>query len=45
MEYWVYWNEIHFYMDDIDQKIKSEHHPLFIPTIPSFHHSIIPLVI
>jgi hypothetical protein len=33
-----------FYIDDIDQKLKSEHHPLFIPNIPFFHLSIIPIV-
>jgi hypothetical protein len=35
---------IYFYIDCTDQKIKSDHHPLFIPNIPFFHHSIIPLV-
>jgi hypothetical protein len=30
-------------MDDTDQKLKSGHHPLFIPNIPFFQHSIIPL--
>jgi hypothetical protein len=27
-----------------DQKLKLENHPLLIPNIPFFHHSIIPLV-
>jgi hypothetical protein len=45
LEYWIWRNEIYFYIDDIDQKLKSEHHPLFIPNIPFFHDSIIPLVI
>ena len=43
LEYWVWRIEIYFYMDDTDQKLKSGHHPLFIPIIPFFHHSIIPL--
>jgi hypothetical protein len=41
LEYWVWRNEIYFYIKDIDQKLKSEHHPLFIPNISFFHHSII----
>jgi hypothetical protein len=45
LEYWVWWNEIYFYIDDSDQKLTSEHHPLYILNIPFFHHSIIPLVI
>jgi len=45
LEYWVWRNEIYFYIDDADQKLKLGHHPLFIPNIPFFHHSIIPLVI
>jgi len=45
LEYWVWRNESYFYMDDTDQKLKSGHHPLLIPNIPIFHHSIIPLVI
>jgi hypothetical protein len=40
LEYWVWRNEIYFYKDVIDQKLKSEHHPLFIPNIPFFHYSI-----
>jgi hypothetical protein len=44
LEYWVWRNEIYFYLDDYDQKLKSGHHPLFIPNIPYIHHSIIPLV-
>jgi hypothetical protein len=41
MEYWNtevprLRNEIYFYMDDTDQKIKSGHHPLLIPNIPIF---------
>jgi len=42
LEYWIWRNEIYFYIDDIDQKLKSEHHPLFIPNIPFFHHSNFP---
>jgi hypothetical protein len=50
MEYWnvgilkirVWLNEIYFYMEGMDQKIKSDHHPFLIPNIPFFHHSIIP---
>jgi len=34
-----------FYMDGADPKIQSDPHPLLIPNIPFFHHSIIPLVI
>ena len=45
LEYWVWRIEIYFFMDDTDQKLKSGRHPLFIPIIPFFHHSIIPLVI
>jgi hypothetical protein len=41
----VWRNEIYFYLDGTDQKIKSDHHPLLIPNIPFFHHSIIPWVI
>jgi hypothetical protein len=45
-----YWNdgilgladEVYFYIDDTDQKLKSGHHPIIIPNIPFFHHSIIP---
>jgi hypothetical protein len=43
LEYWVWRNEIYFYIDDTHQKLKSGHHPLFIPNIPFFHHSIIPI--
>jgi hypothetical protein len=28
--------EVYFYIDDTDLKLKSGHHPLFIPDIPSF---------
>jgi hypothetical protein len=42
LEYWIWRIEIYFYMDDTDQKLKSGHHPLFIPIIPFFHYSIIP---
>jgi hypothetical protein len=35
-ENWVWRNEIYFYMDDTDQKLKSGHHPLFIPNIPIY---------
>ena len=45
LEYWVWRNAIYFYVDNTDQKLKSDHHPLFIPNIPIFQHSIIPLVI
>jgi len=45
LEDWVWRNEICFYMDGTDQKIKSDHHPFLIPNIPFFHHSTIPLVI
>jgi len=42
LEYWVWRNEIYFYIADIDQKLKSDHHhhPPFILNIPFFHHSI-----
>ena len=36
-EYWVWRNEIYFYIDGTDQKLKSRHHPLLIPNIPLFH--------
>ena len=39
LEYWVLRTEIYFYMDDTDQKLKSGHHPLFIPL---FHFSTMP---
>jgi hypothetical protein len=42
MEYWVWRNKICFYLAGASQKIKSDHHPLLIPNIPLFHHSIIP---
>jgi hypothetical protein len=45
LEYWVWWNEIYFYIDGTEQKLISDHHPLFTPNIPIFHHSIIPWVI
>ncbi len=44
-EYWVWRIEIYSYLDAIDQKLKSGHHPLLIPNIPLFQHSIIPMVI
>jgi hypothetical protein len=28
LEYWVWRNEIYFYVDNTDQKLKSGHHPL-----------------
>jgi hypothetical protein len=34
-----------FLYDDTDQQLKSGHHPLLIPNIPYFHHSIISLFI
>jgi hypothetical protein len=43
LEYWVWLNEIYFYMEGMDQKIKSDHHPFLIPNIPFFQYSIIPL--
>jgi len=30
--------------DDTDQISKTGYHPLFLPIIPFFHHSIIPLI-
>jgi len=42
LEYWVWLNEIYFYLDGPHRKLKSGHHPLFIPNIPLFHHSIFP---
>jgi hypothetical protein len=42
LECWVWRIEAYFYMDDTDQKLKSDRHPLFIPIIPFFQHSIIP---
>jgi hypothetical protein len=44
LEYGVWRNEIYFYLYSPHQKLKSGHHPLFIPNIPFFHHSIIPSV-
>ena len=44
LEYWVWRNEIYYYLDGNIQKIKSDYHPLMIPNIPFFHHSIIPWV-
>jgi len=38
-------NEIESYAVFADQKLKSVYHPLFIPNIPFFQHSIIPLAI
>jgi len=43
LEYWVWRNEIYFHIDGACQKIKSGNHPLFMPNIPFFHHSIIPI--
>jgi hypothetical protein len=48
-----YWNcgllgvaeEIYLNMVTTDKKLKSGHHPLFIPNIPYFHHAIFPLII
>jgi hypothetical protein len=40
LEYWVWLNEIYFYMEGMDQKIKSDHHPFLIPNIPLFHYSV-----
>ncbi len=37
LEYWVGWNEIYLIKIVRIKKLKSEHHPLFIPNIPSFH--------
>jgi len=34
LEYWVWRNEIGFYMDDTNQKMKSDQQPLVIPNIP-----------
>ena len=45
LEYWVWRNDIYFYMEDTDQELKSGYHPFFIPNIPIFQHSIIPLII
>jgi len=45
LEYWVWRNEINFYMDDTDQKLKPGHHPPLFPHIPFFQYSIIPLII
>ena len=40
MEYWVWRIEIYFYyINDIDQKLKSGHHPLLTPNIPFFQFS------
>jgi hypothetical protein len=33
------------YMYVTDKKINSDQHPLFMPNIPFFHHSIIPWAI
>jgi len=33
-----------FHMDGTDKKIKSDYHPLLIPNIPLFQHSIVPWV-
>jgi hypothetical protein len=40
LEYWVWRNEIYFYIVELDQRLKLDHHPIFIPNIPFFHHSI-----
>jgi hypothetical protein len=42
LEYWVWRNGIYFYLDGPQQNLKSGQHPLFIPNIPFFQHSIIP---
>jgi hypothetical protein len=42
--YWVWWNEIYFYKAGTDQSLKSEQHPVFMPNIPLFYHSSIPMV-
>jgi hypothetical protein len=42
LDYWVLRNEICFYMDGADQKIKLDHHPFLIPNFPFFHYSNIP---
>jgi hypothetical protein len=39
LEYWVWRIEIYFYINDIDQKLKSGHHPLLTPNIPFFQFS------
>jgi len=44
LEYWVWRNEIYFNLAGPHRKLKSAHRPLFIPNIPFFHHSLIPLV-
>jgi hypothetical protein len=44
LEYWVWRNEICFNLAGPHRKLKSAHHPLFIPNIPFSHHSLIPLV-
>jgi hypothetical protein len=44
LEYWVWRNEIYFYLGGPHQKLKSGRHPFFRPSIPFFHHSIIPWV-
>jgi len=33
-----------FFMDGKEQRIKTDSHPLLLPNIPFFPHSIIPLV-
>jgi hypothetical protein len=47
MEYWNtgFGGLRSFFIDGMDQKIESDHDPLLNPTIPFFHHSIIPWVI
>jgi len=46
MECWVWRIEIYFYyINDIDQKLKSGHHPLLTPNIPIFQYSIFPIFI
>jgi hypothetical protein len=49
MEYWKVgmlvlseWDLFVNYEDGTYQNIKLDHHPLSIPNIPWFHHSIIP---
>jgi hypothetical protein len=42
LEYWIWRDEIYFYMDEFHQKFKSGHHALSEPDIPLFHLAIIP---
>jgi hypothetical protein len=45
LECWVWWNEIYFYANGTHKILKSGHHPLLQPSIPSFQHSTIPVFI